>query len=261
MMAAAVEVSLAARWHPYLAATLDPFSIGRLDQAGLPPTRRRCLMLAVGASTVPGWLADRAGRIGRVVATGTDVRVVRPHCGVTVASHDWQRLPAGRYGLVWTRLGLAGHRDRDRILPSLAAAAVAAGGVLVVEEWHGWLDPPVLDAATPADRRLVDGYLRLMAEKIAPGQRIDPTWAGRVHAGMRAAGLAAVDTRIDAPVWPAGSPGALALAARLHRYRPHLLTLAMTVGQVRRLTELLTDPTSGVVVRGHPLFSVMGQQR
>jgi hypothetical protein len=258
-MTAVAEVSLATRWHPYLAATLDPFSIGRLGQAGLPPARR-CLMLAAGASSVPGWLADRACRAGSVVATDPDVRVVRPHSGVTVASHDWQRLPAGRYGLVWTRLGLAGQRHRDRILPGLAAA-VEAGGVLVVEEWHGWLDPPVLAAATAADRRLVDRYLRLMAEQILPGRHIDATWAGRVHAGMRAAGLRQIDTRIDAPVWPAGSPGALALAAQLHRYRPHLLTIAVTVGQVRRLTELLTDPTSGLVVRGHPLFSVMGRQR
>jgi len=256
--AAGVEVSLAQRWHPYLAAALDPASLARLSEAGLPPPGRECLALCAGASRVPGWLAGRVGRDDAVVATDLDVRHLRADPRVHRLRHDWARLPAGRFGLVWARLALAGLRHRDRLLQALAAA-LPAGGVLVVEEWYGWLDGLVLAAPTDRDRRLAACYWQLMGERILPGQHTDLTFAGRVHAGMRAAGLS-VDTRVDTPVWPAGSPGALATAAQLHRHRAHLLTCGMTVGELSRLTGLLTDPGSQLVLRGHPLFSVIGRK-
>ncbi|GFJ88571.1 hypothetical protein [Phytohabitans rumicis] len=57
------------RHEVYLAATLDPFSVGRLT--GLPDLAgARCLELGAGGSAVPVWLADRVGPMGEVVAAG-----------------------------------------------------------------------------------------------------------------------------------------------------------------------------------------------
>jgi hypothetical protein len=242
-----------------VAAALDPSSITRLSAAGVPVVGQRCLTLAAGASRVPGWLADRVGPAGVVLATDTDPDRLVPHPRVNRLHHDWQRPPAGGFGLIWTRLGLAGQRHPDRLLHTLAGAVTTAG-MLVVEEWYGPHQALVLAAPTPRDRRLTITYLALMAEQVLPTTGFDGTWAARIHTEMAAAGLNPVDTRIHTPVWAAGSPAGLATAAQLHHYRPHLLTAGMSVGEVRRLTELLTNPNSGLVVAGQTLFSVIGRK-
>jgi hypothetical protein len=121
-----------------------------------------------------------------------------------------------------------------------------------------WPDDAVLCAPSPRNASLVAHCIRLLVKEILPAHGIDPTWATRAHAAARAAGLTTVDTQIHVPVWSAGDPGALVLAVDLVRYRGHFLTAGMTPAELDRVRQLVTDPGSGLLLRGHPLYSTSG---
>ncbi|MDQ7906017.1 class I SAM-dependent methyltransferase [Phytohabitans sp. ZYX-F-186] len=227
----------------YLAAALDSISIGRL--AGLPHlTGTRCLDLGPAGSAVPVWLRDRVGAGGEVVTASGD-----PLPPAVLAP--------GRYGLIRARLLLMCVRHPEALLRRLVAA-LGPGGTLVVEDWHLWPDDAVLCAPSPRDATLVERCLRLLAKEILPGLGVDPTWATRAHAAARAAGLTTVDTEIHVPVWAAGDPGALLLAVDTVRHRGRLLAAGLGPAELDRVRQLAADPGSGLVLRGHPLYSTSG---
>lgn len=227
----------------YLAAALDTFSIGRL--AGLPNlTGARCLDLGPAGSAVPVWLRDRVGAHGEVVTAPGDP--LPP----TV-------LTSGRYRLIRARLVLMRVPHPEALLRRLVAA-LGPDGTLVVEDWHLWPEDAVLCAPSPRDADLISRCIRMLVTDILPGHGYDPTWATRAHAAARAARLTTVDTQIHLPVWPAGEPGALLLAVDLIRYRRRLLAAGVTPAELDRARQLVTDPGSGLVLRGHPLYSTSG---
>ncbi|GAA4704116.1 methyltransferase domain-containing protein [Phytohabitans rumicis] len=248
------------RHEVYLAATLDPFSVGRLT--GLPDLAgARCLELGAGGSAVPVWLADRVGPMGEVVAAGGDPRRVAAHPRIRTLAHDARvdPVPTGPFRLIRARLLLMGLPNREVLLRRLADA-LPAGGTLVVEDWYLWLDDAILAAPSARDARLFARYRRLLIEEILPEHGVDPAWAARLHAAMRAAGLTTVDTTIHAPVWTAGDPGALLVTVDLARFRSSFLDAGLTPGELDRLHQLVADPDSGLVLRGHLLFSTMGHK-
>ncbi|MEJ3750112.1 methyltransferase domain-containing protein [Actinomycetes bacterium KLBMP 9797] len=250
----------ALRQHACLAALLDSVSIQRLG--GLDRMDgARCLDVGAGGSAVPVWLADRVGRTGEVVATDIKPRHVPPHPRIRVLTHDVtvDPLPAGEFRLIRTRLLLMHLPERERVLRRLAKA-LPPGGTLVVEDWYLWLDDMVLAAPTTRDAKLVTRFRRLLVEDILAASGTDPYWAARVHAMMSAAGLVEVDTAIDTPVWTAGTPGALLNAVCLSRFRDRFLAAGLTATDLERVRQLMTDPGSGLVLRGHPLFSTMGHK-
>jgi hypothetical protein len=227
----------------YLAAALDTFSIARL--AGLPHlTGARCLDLGPAGSAVPVWLRDRVGAGGEVVTASGDP--------LTPAV-----LSPGRYGLIRARLLLMRVPHPEALLRRLVAA-LGPDGTLVVEDWHMWPDDAVLCAPSPRDASLVARCIRLLVQEILPGQGVDPTWAIRAHAAARTAGLLTVDTQIHLPVWSAGDPGALLLAVDLVRYRHRFLAAGVGPAELDRVRQLVADPGSGLVLRGHPLYSTSG---
>jgi SAM-dependent methyltransferase len=242
-MRTASTADLDVRREVYLAAALDTFSIGRL--AGLPHlSGARCLDLGPGGSAVPVWLRDRVGADGEVVVGDADP--LPPGM-----------LAPGRYGLIRARLLLMRTRHPEALLRRLVAA-LAPGGTLVVEDWHLWPDDAVLAAPSARDADLVARCLRLLIEEILPGLGVDPAWAPRAHAAARAAGLTTVDTAIHAPVWAAGDPGALLTAVDLARHRPRYLAAGLAPAELDRVRQLVTDPGSGLVLRGHLLYSTLG---
>jgi SAM-dependent methyltransferase len=251
----------AVRQHAYLAAVLDPFSVNRLaGLSGLPGAR--CLDLGAGGSAVPVWLADRVGGRGEVVATDVNPRHIPAHPRIRALTHDVvaDPLPDGPFRLIRARLLLMHLPNRERLVRRLADA-LPSGGTLVVEDWYLWLEDAILAAPSVRDALLVARYRRILLEEILPGNGVDPAWAARVHATMRGAGLTTVDTAIHAPVWTAGDPGALLATVNLARFRPRFLAAGLTPGELDRLHQLFTDPSSGLVVRGHLLFSTMGHRR
>jgi hypothetical protein len=70
-----------------LSAICDPFTVLRLSEAGVPGGGS-CLELGAGNGSVAGWLADRVGPAGRVLATDVKPAHIRPHERVTVLEHN-----------------------------------------------------------------------------------------------------------------------------------------------------------------------------
>lgn len=244
-MRTVTPAELDVRREVYLAAALDTFGIARL--AALPNlTGARCLDLGPAGSAVKVWLRDRVGRDGEVVTAP----------GEPLPSSV---LAPGGYRLIRARMLLMRVPHPEALLRRLVAA-LAPDGTLVVEDWHLWPDDAVLCAPSQRDADLVGRCLRLLAREILPTYGVDPLWATRAHAAARAAGLATVDTQIHVPVWPAGDPGALLLEVDLVQHRRRFLAAGLTPAELDRARQLVTDPGSGLLLRGHPLYSTSGSR-
>src|SRR5262249_37007352 len=81
------------------------------------------------------------------------------------------------------------------------------------------------------------------------------------RAPPRAAGLTTVDPQTHVPVWAAGDPGALLLSVDVVRHRRRFVAAGMTLAELDRVRQLVTDPGSGLLLRGHPLYSTSGPAR
>jgi hypothetical protein len=66
-----------------LAALFDPATFSRITQLGIGPGWQ-CWEVGAGGGTVTGWLAERVGGTGRVVATDVDAWALASSRGVTV---------------------------------------------------------------------------------------------------------------------------------------------------------------------------------
>jgi SAM-dependent methyltransferase len=249
---------VAAERHRHLARVLDPFTFERLAAAG-DLTGRRCLEAGAGGGSVAGWLADRVGPGGHVLATDLNPRHLRPGQGYAVQVHDLSTapVPPGPWDLVHARLVLAHLPTRVEVLGRFAAA-LAPGGVLLIEEWASAYRGLVLAAPDPAAAALVDRYHDVLVGRLLPGNGNDPSWGGKVHAAMLAAGLRQVDTRIRAESWAGGTPGALLIAVNVAQLRSGFMSAGFTEWELDQLCRLSADPR--LVVRGHFTYSTIGRR-
>ncbi|GAA4440652.1 class I SAM-dependent methyltransferase [Phytohabitans houttuyneae] len=247
------DVEVAQQQHACLSAMLDDFTRTRLSSVDTPAGPFRCLEVGAGAGSIARWLA---GRGAAVVATDLKPRHLTAGTGVHVLTHDIvaEPVPDPPYDLVHARLLLIHLPQRERVLAKLAAA-LRPGGSLVVEDWYIRPEHIVLAAPTPADSALFERYQRMLLDILAN----DPTWAARIHGEMLAAGLTEVNTAIHAPVWPAGSAGALLTTVNLTLFRDRLLAAGLTAADLDHLWWLVTDTRSGLVIRGHFLYSTIGR--
>jgi SAM-dependent methyltransferase len=198
----------AADRHRHLADMLDPFTFARLAAAG-DLTGRRCLEIGAGGGSVAGWLAERVGPHGSVLATDLNPRYLATDRGYAVLRHDLvtEAVPAPPWDLIHARLVLLHIPERVEILGRLAAA-LAPGGIIMLEEWAAAYRGLVLAAPDAEAAALVDRYQDVLVERLLPANGNDPGWAGRVHAAMLAAG---------SPMWTPKSgrrPGPAAPRAR-----------------------------------------------
>lgn len=241
-----------------LAALLDDITIGRLQHLDL--VGRRCLEIGAGGSAVPGWLAGRVGPHGQVVATDTQPGHIGSHPRLAIRTHNvsTEPIPSPPYHLIHARLVLMHLPDRDRILATLADS-LAPGGILCVEDWAIQPDAAVIDAPTGAARTLFTLYQHTVAREILGAAGTDPGWAIRIHSAMRAAGLRHIDTAIHAPVWYAGEPGLALVNVNVAQHRDRLAS-TLTDTDLAEITRLATEPDSGLVVRGHQLYSTVGHR-
>ncbi|MEV0392918.1 methyltransferase domain-containing protein [Polymorphospora rubra] len=242
-----------------LAKALDDFTIGRLNHLDL--TGRRCLEIGAGGSDVAVWMAAQAGPAGSVTATDLKPQHVNRHPQLTVLSHDitTDPIPDGPFDLIHARLVLMHLPQREHILTNLAAA-LAPGGVLLVEDWHATADAVVLDAPTDDDRNLFTTYQRAVNQRVFQASGSDPQWSLRLHQQMRLAGLHDIDTVINAPVWHSGSPGLILALTAIAEHRDRLHAAGLTDADLTRVERLLISPDGGLVVRGHQLYSVRGRR-
>jgi SAM-dependent methyltransferase len=247
----------AAERHRILAGILDPFTFERLA-AATDLTGRRCLELGAGGGSVASWLAERAGPRGQVLATDLNPRHLYAGRGYEVLRHDLvtEPIPSPPWDLIHARLVLAHLPARREILARLAAA-LAPGGLLLIEEWASAYRGVVLAAPDAESAALVEHYQDVIVERLLPGNGGDPAWAGDVHAAMLAAGLTGVGTEIRASSWAGGTAGALLIAVNVAQLRPGLLAAGLAEDDLDRLCRLAADPR--LVVRGHFLYSTIGR--
>jgi SAM-dependent methyltransferase len=246
---------IAAERHRHLADILDPFTVERLAALG-DLTGRRCLEAGAGGGSVAGWLAARGAR---VLATDLNPRHLRTGQGYEVLAHDLVRepVPAPPWDLIHARLVLAHLPERVEVLGRLVAA-LAPGGVLLLEEWASAYRGLVLAAPDPSSAALVERYHDAVVGRLLPGNGNDPAWAGKMHAAMLAAGLSEVDTRIRAASWAGGTPGALLIAVNVVQLRAGFLSAGFSERELGRLSSLASDPR--LVVRGHFTYSTIGRR-
>ncbi|GAA0923264.1 class I SAM-dependent methyltransferase [Virgisporangium aurantiacum] len=243
-----------------LAAMLDPVSRQRL--VGFGDLRgKRCLVVGAGGSGLPGWLADRVGPTGSVTATDIDVRHIPHHDRMTVVEHDITTgpPPGGPWDIIHARLVLMHLAAREVVL-ALLADALTDRGVLLIEDWL--LDPrrAVLAAHRAHDADVYSRYQHAVID-ILTTYGTDPDWATRIHTTMRGIGLSRVDTRIDAPVWTPGGPVMVLTEVTVAKHRDRLLAAGLTSDNLITVESLATALNSGLVVRGHQLYSTAGRRR
>jgi SAM-dependent methyltransferase len=116
-----------------LEAVADPRSFRLLEQAGVGEGWR-CAELGAGAGSVAGWLSERVGTTGRVLAVDLDTRFLaavgsRPNVDVVEQDLAEVDLTGGAFDLIHTRNVLVHLPERDAILERLIAA-LRPGGVL-----------------------------------------------------------------------------------------------------------------------------------
>jgi SAM-dependent methyltransferase len=247
------DVAVAQDQHACLSAMLDDFTRQRLSAVDTPADGFRCLEVGAGAGSIARWLA---GRGAEVVVTDLKPSHLTGDRRIRVLAHDIvaEPVPDPPYDLIHARLLLLHLPERERVLAKLAAA-LRPGGSLVIEDWYIRAEHIVVAAPAPADAALFERYQRALMAILAN----DPTWAARIHAEMLAAGLSDVDTAIHAPVWPAGSAGALLVTVNLALFRDRLHAAGLTEADLDRLNWLVRDPRSGLVIRGHFLYSTIGR--
>jgi SAM-dependent methyltransferase len=219
-------------------ALLDPVSIRQLESLGVREGVRG-LEVGAGAGSIARWLAARAGKGGRVVATDIDTRFLDATAGYEILRHDIVAdppLPAA-FDVVHARLVLQHVSDKDRAMANLAAA-VEPGGWLLVEE----LDFTTSGAAGPFGARGFARLERAMHQYLA-GSGFDPAFGRRLPSRFRAAGLVDVEGRGRLSVVRGGSPYAEWYRQSIEALRPRLLASGLArEHEVARACGLLDDP-------------------
>ncbi|BCY07163.1 class I SAM-dependent methyltransferase [Actinoplanes sp. L3-i22] len=248
---------IAAGRHWLLAEVLDRFTVERLSELG-DLTGARCLEVGAGGGSIAGWLADRAGPAGSVLATDINPRHLRGG-GYAVLRHDLstEPIPDQPWDLIHARLVLSHLPARADILARLAAA-LAPGGTLLIEEWVSAYRGLVLAAPDPAAAALVERYHDILVGQVLPGNGGDPAWGSSVHGAMLAAGLIGVSTEIRASAWSGGHAGALLIAANIEQLRTEFLAAGLSADELAELTRLANDPR--LVIRGHFTYSTAGRR-
>jgi SAM-dependent methyltransferase len=260
-----------------LAEMLDTFTQRRLTAAGIP-AGARCLEVGAGNGSIALWLAEQTGPGGAVIAT--DVRTqhipcqhipcppiprlpvfrlhIPGHAQVVVLEHDIavDRLPDGEFDLIHARAVLQHLPERETILARLAAA-LAPGGVLVVEELEAHWSTAVLATPDPAAHDTFAAYETALSAILASAGN-DRTWCRRVHAAMIEAGLHQVTTEGWESSWPGGTGAALLAYAGSTEKHQQLLDAGMDAGQLATLQSLAMNPA--LVLRGIPLLSTIGRR-
>jgi SAM-dependent methyltransferase len=248
----------AADRHNYLGEMLDDLTKRRISGLG-DLTGKACLEFGAGGGSIARWLADAVGPGGRVLATDINPRHLRPYPGVTVLRHDLvnEPVPEGPWDIIHGRLVLLHIAQREEILVRLAAA-LAPGGVLLLEEWETSFRKLVLAAPDRESAELLDFYHEVLVDRILPPRGNDSTWGSRVHSAMLDAGLTDVDTTITSRSWPGGTAGALLVAANIAQLRDEFIAAGVTAEQLDEMCRLVTDPR--LVLRGHFMYSTAGRR-
>jgi ubiquinone/menaquinone biosynthesis C-methylase UbiE len=151
--------------------------------------------VGAGRGSIAAWLAERVGPAGRVVATDIDTSLLGglDEPGVEVRHHDVivDDFEIASFDLIHCRAVLVHLADPDRALERMAGW-LKPGGVLVAEE--PWIEVARLDP---------DPVVARAAEAL--GQTLDPSFARRLPAALREAGLERIEADTDLSFFEGGT--------------------------------------------------------
>jgi SAM-dependent methyltransferase len=239
----------------HLAGMYDPFSERRLADARVARDAR-CLVIAVGASSVAATLAGLAPD-GEVIATDVDPTHGSADPRVDLRQHNVVTDPLpGTFDLIHARLLLGHLPQRIEVLGKLADA-LNPGGVLLIEEFEGSWSTSVLASPDPDADRLYGAYHDAFQGALRASGN-DPAWSRRVHGAMLDLGLE-VDTVGHTGTWAGGTHGCLLPRATAGAIREKLVAAGMAETDIDGFRQLLLDPR--LKVKGNLALSTLGRHR
>jgi len=251
------DTSEAANQLRYLGEILDPHSKDALTATGIE-SGWRCWDIGAGAGTIAGWLADRVGPSGQVLATDIKPQHVQQWPNLTVLRHDLRgdQLPSGSFDLIHARLLLMHLPEREQIVQRLVTA-LRPGGQLVISDWETNHLDLVLDSPSEASTHAFMRFLEVCRAG-SPPAGIDTRWATRANSVLRAAGLADVTTVTHATSWTGSTAGCLLHRSNSIQLEPKLLQLGFTESELRVLRDVLMDPR--FVISSYLMLTTTGRR-
>jgi SAM-dependent methyltransferase len=155
-----------------LAAAFDPGTVRHLTEIGVTHGWN-CLEIGAGSGTIAGWLCDRVGAQGHVMATDIDPQFLNSlaKTNLEVRRHDIavDPLPEAAFDLVHVRLVLMHLPERDRVLSHIVSA-LKPGGWLLAEEFDSLslqTDPAISPTEMPL--KAFSAMKQLMANRGVDG--------------------------------------------------------------------------------------------
>jgi SAM-dependent methyltransferase len=239
----------------YLAGYLDPHTFAVLDGLNLP-RGGRCADIGAGAGTVATWLADRASDDGRVLVVDLQPQHVPEHPRIEILQQDIAiaGVPPASFDAIHARLLFMHLQQREQILTALVDA-LKPGGKLIISDWAtDHLDDMFIDGPDPV-RQVFATFQNTLIEVLG-GNGMDSTWARRVPAVMRSAGLTIHSGQTFNRVLQGGEPGMLLHASNSRQKAAELLAAGMSEDELTLLREAMNNP--GVLTRSWPMHTTVG---
>ncbi len=170
----------------------------------------RCLEIGCGAGSIAGWLSDRVGASGRVLATDLDTRHVEGHgrANLETRVHNIVTDPLDEeaFDLIHARAVLVHLPDRQQVLKRLVAALRPGGWLLIEDVDFGGATASMLaqyvtapDPAPAATERIYQAIAAVFAAKGA-----DPCYGSWLTGSLAGEGLDGVGAELHAPVVAGG---------------------------------------------------------
>jgi ubiquinone/menaquinone biosynthesis C-methylase UbiE len=181
----------------------DPGSIAYFKRIGVSEGWH-VLMVAGGGGSLVEWMAQRVGPTGRVVAIDLDPRFLEPlaeqYDNVEVMQRNvvTEKLPAGQYDIVHTRLLVAWLPERVDVIDKMAAA-LKPGGTLMIED----MDSGSWGPAYPTEAA---DKVRAAAMRFLDATGYDPSTGRRLAGWFKKAGLEDVDAHGSVLTFRGSSP-------------------------------------------------------
>jgi SAM-dependent methyltransferase len=240
-----------------LGVMLDEFTTRQLIAAGVAEGSR-CLEVGAGRGTIAGWLADRVGASGSVLATDIKPQHVLEHPSLRVIQHNvvTDPLPEGPFDVIHARAVLQHLPERREVLAKLAGA-LAPGGALVIEELEAGWSRSVLTTPDPRAYDIFTAYETYLT-KVLRASGNDPMWCRDVHGVMRGAGLSDVDTQAWQRSWIGGTGVCLLAYSGSKQLHDRLVEAGMSPDDLETMRRLALDPR--LVLRGMLLLSTTGRK-